>query len=238
MTLRTITWVVSLALHGGLVWYVLADLDGRAYALGSGDDEFIVEQGVTIEGVALMGTETETVQAVEVEPVQLSEARPEIKEVKPEELIEKTEVISSEHGPEQEMTVDEVKEVVEPQKEQVATVEQVPQVPVEEKLAAGIAQEGGKTSVLKAYEGQMHAHLMKKVVRPRGSERVGKVVVRFVISPTGEVVSREVAQSSGVANLDAAALASIDRASPFPPVPAELASGPMVHTVPFKFSVR
>ncbi len=234
--LRTLTWVVSLALHGGLLWYALADLEGHAYALGSGDDEFVIEQGVTIEGVALMGTETETVQAVEVEPVMLSEARPEIKEVKPEE--EKTEVISSEHGPEQEMTVEEVKEVVDPRKEQVATVEQVPQVPVEEKLAASDAQEGGRTSVLKAYEGQMHAHLMKKVVRPRGSERVGKVVVRFVINPKGEVVSREVAQSSGVANIDAAALASIDRASPFPPVPAEIASGPMVHTVPFKFSVR
>ena len=75
-------------------------------------------------------------------------------------------------------------------------------------------------------------------MNPRAAERVGNVVVRFVIGPTGELVSREVTQSSGSTTLDEAAVASIDRAAPFPPMPDEVASGTMVVSVPFKFSVR
>ena len=38
--------------------------------------------------------------------------------------------------------------------------------------------------------------------------------------------------------LDDAAVASVDRAAPFPAMPTEANDGPMVVSVPFKFSVR
>ena len=56
----------------------------------------------------------------------------------------------------------------------------------------------------------------KKKVNPRSRER-GTVIVRFTIDSAGQVLSREIATSSGSKILDDAAVASIDRASPFPP---------------------
>lgn len=238
MTLRALTWIVSLALHLGLGWHFMRDYQvSAAFAAGTGEDEFVSEPGVAIEGFALLGNDAETVQAVEAEPVEMSEARPEIEEVKAEEVVEEQQIITSDAGPEQEQVPEEVKEVVE-QAPQVATLEQETVVPQEEKIAAGAVKHGGDTSATRAYEGKMYAHLMKKVVRPRSGKRVGRVLVRFTIDPSGEVISREVAQSSGIKGIDEAALASIDKASPFPPVPSEVASGPLVRTVPFRYQVE
>ena len=160
MTLRSITWVVSLALHCGLLWFVLPTSTG-APTLGTGDDKFVVEQGITIEGVALMGRHRDR-SSRRGRAARAQRGPPAIKEVKPEELIEQTEVIASENGPEQEMTVDEVKEVVEPQPPQVATIEQATQVAVEEKRAAGEARKGDAPRRLKAYGGKLHAHLRRR----------------------------------------------------------------------------
>jgi len=236
--LRVVMFVVSAALHGAAGWYAFASDLGKSYAIGSGDDQFVIEQGISIEGAALFGEDTETIEAVEAEPAELVEARPEIKEVKPEELVEDTKVLSSEQGPVQELPPEEVKVVETPVEQQVATIEQQQVVTVEAKQAAGAIQTGGDASAKRAYEGKLHNHIIKKIVRPKAGQRTGQVLVRFTINPSGEVISREIAQTSGFPNIDAAALATIDRASPFPPVPAELASGPQVHTVPFKYRVE
>lgn len=237
MTLRTLTWLFSLTLHAVLGWHFVREYDVSAYAAGSGADDFVVEQGLAIQGVATLGQDAETVQAVEAEPVEMSEARPEIDEVKAEEVIEEQKVITSEDGPLQEELPEEIKEVVE-QEKQVATLEQIPVIPVEEKLAAGAEKQGGDATAMRAYDGRMYAHIQKKVVRPRTGKRVGRVLVRFTIDPTGAVISREVAQSSGIKGIDEAALATIDRASPFPPIPSEVASGPLERTVPFRYQVE
>jgi protein TonB len=237
MSLRAITWIVSLTLHAALGWTFVREYDVSAYAAGGGTDDFVTEQGIAIEGVAMMGIDTETVEAVEAEPMEASEARPEVEEVKAEEAVEETKVITSAEGPEQEELPEEVQEV-KPQEHQVATLEQQVVVPVEAKVAASEVKEGGNASATKAYDGKMFAHLNRKMVRPRIGGRVGRVVVRFTISPTGEVIERAVAESSGVPGIDEAALASIDRASPFPPVPAEVATGPIVRTVPIRYTVQ
>ncbi|MEQ1578343.1 MAG: TonB family protein [Hyphomicrobium sp.] len=236
--LRILALCFSAAAHGAAGWYAFTPDSGNAYALGTGDDQFVIEQGISIEGAALFGEDTETIQAVEAEPAELSEARPEVQEVKPEELIEDTKVLTSEAGPVQDLPPEEVKTVETPVEQQVATIEQEQVVPVEAKQAAGAVKTGGDASAKRVYEGKLHNHIMKKIVRPKAGERTGQVLVRFTIDPSGEVVSREVAKSSGFKNIDEAALATIDRASPFPPVPAELASGPQVHTVPFKYRVE
>ncbi len=237
MSLRALTWIVSLALHAALGWSFVRDYDVSAYAAGSGSDDFLTEPGISIEGLAVMGVDTETIEAVEAEPMEASEAQTEVEEVKAEEVIEETKVLTSENGPEQEALPEEVKEV-QPQEQQVAMLEQQVVVPVEQKVASSEAKQGGDVSATRAYDGAMYSHLNKKMVRPRSGVRVGRVVVRFTINPTGEVISREVAESSGVKGIDEAALASIDRASPFPPVPAEVASGPIVRTVPIRYTIQ
>lgn len=226
MNLRTLTWLVSFALHGGAVAFFLSTPGGASLDEGIGEDTFIVEQGVY----------SERIEAVEAPP-QVVQSAPPLEEVKPvEEDVQH--VIGSDAGPEQEKVVrePEPEKIKEPQKEQMAAVEQT-EVAVEEKKATGEKKTGGDTTALSAYRGKLFAHISGKKVNPR-SRQVGTVVVRFTVGPQGELISREVATSSGSKLLDDAAVASIDRAAPFPPMPDEAADGPMVVSVPFKFSVQ
>src|SRR5690606_30763750 len=130
--------------------------------------------------------------------------------------------------------IDEIKETQEV--EQVAVIEQT-EISVEEQRAAGAKQEGGRATALSAYRGKLYSKISRKKVTPR-SRRVGTVVVRFTVGRQGELLSSEIAKSSGHQVLDEAAIASINRAAPFPPMPSEADDGPLVVSVPFKFSVR
>lgn len=236
MSLRAVTWLVSFALHGAVAGFFLISPGGAALDEGSGDDTFVVEQGIAIEGFAKLGDSDATVEAVDVPPPVL-QAAPPVEEVKPlEEDVQH--VIGSETGPEQEQVTrePEPEEVKEAKPEQMAAVEQT-EVPVEERHAAGAKQSGGDITALSAYRGKLFSHILKKKVNPRSRE-VGTVIVRFTVSPQGELISREIATSSGSKVLDDAAVASIDRAAPFPAMPAEASAEPLVVSVPFKFSVR
>jgi protein TonB len=237
MFLRLFMCLTSAALHAAVGLYAVRDNRLAAYVAGTGASEYVIEQGIGIESHATSGPDRETVQAVEAEPMEVSEARPETEEVKAEEPLEDTKVITSSDGPEQEAAPEEIKEAVEKQK-QDATLQQETEVPFEERRAASIAQSGGEATALRAYAGKLHAHLMKKVVRPRGGQRTGKVVVRFTIGPSGQLLSREILESSGIKGLDEAALATVEKAAPFPPIPVEVADGPLVRTVPFNFRVQ
>ncbi len=53
MALRIVTWLVSLAVHGGLALAMLLPASGRvAVHEGSGEDIMVVEQGIALEGFA------------------------------------------------------------------------------------------------------------------------------------------------------------------------------------------
>ena len=148
-------------------------------------------------------------------------------------------VIGSEGGPEQQDVVrePEPEEVKEAQpEEQVAMVEQT-EIAIDEQRAAGAKQEGGSATAVSAYRGKLYSHITRKKVNPR-SRQVGTVVVRFTVGQQGELLSSEIAKSSGSQSLDDAAMESVSRAAPFPPMPTEASRGPMVVSVPFKFSVR
>ena len=66
----------------------------------------------------------------------------------------------------------------------------------------------------------------------------GTVLIGFTISPSGQVLMREVKKSSGSKVLDDAALAALDRAAPFPPMPRGVANGPLKLQVPVEFITR
>jgi protein TonB len=227
MSLRTLTWLISFALHGGVAAFFLASPGGASLEEGSGDDIFIVEQGVY----------SEAVEAIEAPP-QVLQSAPPVEEVKPIE--EDTQaVISSESGPQQEKVVEEIpEEVKEPQKEQLAAVQQTELAVEEQKAREEEGKTGGNTTAMSAYRGKLFSHISKKKMNPR-SKFAGTAVVRFTVGPEGELISREIATSSGSKTLDDAAIASIDRAAPFPAMPSDARSdGPLVVNVPFKFSVR
>ena len=255
MTLRAVTWLFSVALHGALVGVLLISPGGAALDEGSGEDTFVVEQGIALDGFARMGEAEVDIAAVEAPPPVLAAAAP-IEEVKPPPPAEDVpHVIGSEFGPEQEDVVlapepeelretpDEVVEQTEPDEikeiqeiEQVAVIEQT-EMSIEEQRATGAKQEGGRATAISAYRGRLYSHISRKKVSPR-SQRVGTVIVRFTVGRQGELISSEVTKSSGHQILDDAAIASITRAAPFPPMPSEANDGPLVVSIPFKFSVR
>jgi TonB family protein len=55
----------------------------------------------------------------------------------------------------------------------------------------------------------------------------GKVSVSFVLNGNGELVDMGVLKSSGSYSLDSAAMAAIEKASPFGPLPSEVRSKPL-----------
>lgn len=241
MMLRAATCLISLALHAlfasPVVLPLLFPTNKVSLKSGEGEDTFTVEQGIAIEGLAKLGDSQFAAEALEAEPAQASEARPEIEEVKAKEEVEETQIVTSSEGPSQD--IPEVKPVPleQPRPAQVATLEQVEQLKVEELQSSGEEKRADKSTEKSQYLGKLRYHLEAKKVNPR-SQLSGQVVIQFEVDSTGAVISRLVTSSSGSKVLDDAAIASIDRATPFPPMPEVLSGETIVVSVPFRFSVR
>ncbi len=251
--LRIATFVLSLAFHGLLAYVSLtSDLlrdDAMAFEQGTANDAFVIEQGIGIEGFMQEGEAVETVEANET-PTQMSEARPQIDEVKPveqpqetppDEQLKDTEIIESTAGPAAEplpVEREKPKEIEQQRPPQMATLEQLDeQQVVEAQKSAGQKQAGGDTGVRRAYLGKLSKKLQTTKVNPH-SRAAGTVLVRFEVAPSGALLSREVIASSGSQLLDNAALASVDKAAPFPAFPDGMKAEKIVEVVPYRFSVR
>jgi protein TonB len=237
MLLKPLTWLLSLGAHAAFAVWLFAVPGGAALHSGEGDDQVVVEQSIAIEGLDMWGQDDTTVQAVEAEPLEASEARAAVEEVKEKEEVEETTVISSEAGEEQEVEEIQPEPVKEPTPPQVATLAQEAQIAVEEKRAASVEKSGGDATSHSKYLGKLRNHLEKKKVNPR-TRQVGTAVVRFTVDATGQLLTREIALSSGNKQLDEAAIASVEKAAPFPAMPEDIDRGPLVVSVPFRFTVR
>jgi periplasmic protein TonB len=87
-----------------------------------------------------------------------------------------------------------------------------------------------------AYNALVFGHLQRFKRYPAAAHgKTGKVVVRFVLNRTGEVVNSTVTTSSGNDVLDQAALETLRRASPFPPFPAAKPGAQDAYTAPISF---
>jgi protein TonB len=232
--LRPITWFLSVGLHAGLVLAVIGvSTGGAALDAGSGDDIFVVEQGIALEGVTKFGEAEEMIETVDIPPVQeVVEPKP-IEEIEPEltDVVTSTE---SEH--EEQVMLEEPKPVEDEEPAAVPVEQQAPQIATLIEKSSGAAQEGGDTTVRLAYLGTLRKTLERNKVNPR-SRLAGTVLLRFTVDPQGQVLSRQVEKSSGSKLLDDAALAALDRTD-FPPMPEKLTEGPIEVQVPFKFITR
>lgn len=95
-------------------------------------------------------------------------------------------------------------------------------------------------NLLAAYQAQVarRIHSVKRYpFEARRNREEGKVRVRFVITGGGGVEALEVIASSGYSSLDQAALDAINRAAPFPPLPAETGLSELVIVAPITFSL-
>lgn len=254
--LRSTSIVASVLLHSALA-LAFVDLNSNGYALqaGTGDDQFRIEQGLAIEGVARFGDAPETIEARDAETVEASQAVTAMQEIKaveapsepppPEDVPTTTEppelkdVVTSPLGSPQEIvTAMQVPPPeVQPQPEQQQSEYQPEQVAVIEQEAASKSQTGGDTTLYNAHLGSIRAHMERFKLRPRKVAN-GEVIVRVSIDRDGAVVSREVQSSSGSEELDRLALAAVDKAVPFPKMPVTLNQERVDVAIPFHFMTR
>jgi len=234
MPLRLITWMVSAGLHLGLLFAFIGVSTGRALDEGSGGDQFVVEQGIALEGVAKLGEAEEMIETVDIPPVQQVSNPDPVEEVEPE----LADIVSSTNSEAVDpLVVEEPKPVEEEKPVAVPVEEQAPQIATLIEKSSGAAQEGGDSTIRMAYLGTLRKTLERSKVNPR-SRMSGTVMVRFTVGPMGEVLTHEVTQSSGSKLLDDAAIAALERAAPFPPMPEGISGKPLEVQVPFKFVTR
>jgi protein TonB len=232
--LRLITIVLSLALHAALFLPLMSFGGGAALEAGTGSDMVVVEQGIALEGLTKFGEAEEMIETVDIPPVQAADVPEPVEEIKPE----LTDVVTSTEGKHEEQVVaEEPKPIEEERPVAVPVEEQAPQVATLIEQSSGAAQEGGDTTQRRAYLGQVRKTLERSKVNPRSSMS-GTVLIRFTVGAKGELLSRMVQKSSGSKVLDDAAMAALDRAAPFPPLPQEIARGPLEVQVPFRFVTR
>jgi periplasmic protein TonB len=104
-----------------------------------------------------------------------------------------------------------------------------------ERAASRDAPRQSSVAASNAYASLVYGHLQRFKSAPVTNGAAGRAVAHFVLSRTGNVLSAGIVKSSGNAALDAAALASVRSANPFPPFPAEKTGSQDSFTAPFQF---
>ncbi len=234
---RSTTWLISLGLHAGILVAVLGvTAGGIALESGTGDDVFVVELGIALEGVAKLGEAEELIETIDIPPVQQAQLKP------PEEIEpDLTEVITSTESEHEDAVIDRKPEPILEEQEELPVAapvdQQLPQVATLIEKSSGEAQTGGDTTQRRAYIGLLFKRIVRNQVKPR-RRQTGTVLIIFTVDPSGQLLSRKVKKSSGSKMLDDAAIAALDRAAPFPPMPENIAQGPLELQIPFKFVTR
>lgn len=261
MAIHIITWLVSLAIHGGFAYGTLYPAAGdvpeeAAVHEGTGMDIMVVEQGIALEGVAKLGEDVMTMDAVLAPPLVAAAAQPleqveaveEQEEMPVEEVPEiepiEDKVIASDAGPEQMDFIEPVQEEMkEPEPEvkdqplppQMATVPQQTVLAMRESSADELT--GGNTTSRRAFSGALWSHIQQHKVIPR-TKVTAKTKVKIWIDAEGKLLDSKIVKSSGSKDLDEAALATVANAAPFPPIPADWGVETHEEIVPFNYTVK
>ena len=244
--LKYLTFLFSIVAHGALGYAFVTDYhlndQPPSFFEGVGEDQLQIESSIQIEGITSLGSDIETIQASDFEPQEARQAVAAVEEIETvEELREVDEIISAnaEQVDETEMLHEpKPEDVIEPVKPQaVAQLEQAEQVAVEEKQAASGRQDGGDVTKRNKHFGKIGKHIRQHIINPR-TRIIGTTVVRFKVDAAGQLLSREVLKSSGSKRLDDAAMATIDRAAPFPPFPEGAITQAASLKMKFNFSTR
>ncbi|WP_414834069.1 TonB family protein [Afifella sp. YEN Y35] len=102
----------------------------------------------------------------------------------------------------------------------------------------GSQAQGPSRRAMATYNSRIYAHLARYKRYPSGGRGDGTVTVRFTISASGAAGGVRLTGSSGDAALDRAAVAMVNRASPFPRIPPEFGRSSMTFTVPVSYTRR
>lgn len=232
--LRPLAVLFSLALHAALAAaFITSEPALTAYDQGSGSDAFSTDLTVTLEGSATLGGAEEIQETVDIAPVQQMTKTEEVQAKEPDV----TDIVTStEATTEAPIEIKEAKPIEEETPVQVTTQEVAPMVAAEQQNV-GSKQSGSDVAARRVYMGEVAKKLQRSKVNPRSTSS-GTVLLGFTLDARGEILSHTIIQSSGSKLLDDAAVASLERAAPFPPMPGEVSSGPLELQVPFRFVTR
>ena len=121
--------------------------------------------------------------------------------------------------------------------ETIEVIAQPQQIVIVRELSSGEEKSGSDATAVGLYLGRISELVQRSKVNPN-SRMTGTTVLKFTIGTDGTLLSKEVTVSSGYSVLDDAAIAALDRAGSFPPIPPEVSKTPMTFSQPFKFIVR
>jgi protein TonB len=240
MYLRLAAILFALVIHGAVGYAMLPHLmdatSAPAMDMGKGMDVMLVQGVDSNEGVT-KGDSSETREIPEIAAMQAAPPPPP-EEKKPDEL---RDVVSSAEGTVEQQVVKTEEpppppDTPPPPPEVVQTITQPAQIAVLEVRSAGQAS-GGDAKAFGRYMSQINDRVQKAKRNPRVPAS-GTVVLRYTIDVDGHILSKEIATSSGVKQLDDAATDALDRAAPFPPIPPDVSVKPLAFTQPFKFIMR
>ncbi len=114
-----------------------------------------------------------------------------------------------------------------------------PPAPVAAAPQAGLDK--SQRIALERWQRKLVVHLNKFKRYPpeaRAARKEGDVIISFMIDRFGRVIQQGVATGSGVASLDAAALAILERAGPLPAPPNEIDGNSFSLSLPIEYRVK
>ena len=231
---RLIGLSLALGMHGGVLYTFFAQPGRSAFGNGTGLDNFTVIAEVNLESTDLF---TQRAQEPGIDRNASQAAPPPIPE-KQEPKIEPAEKTETK-APLPQQTADATPKPAEPPPEQpqtvtqTATLAQKPQI--DQQAAAALAARRDELGL--RYLAEFSSALERYKVRPH-SAKEGNVLLQITVAPSGQLLDHSVMQSSGTPELDRAAIAALEHAAPFPPLPAEFKYNPLTFTVPFRFRIR
>jgi protein TonB len=250
---RSLAFLLSLAIHVAVLVFFLSPSGFLGLQEGKGRDDLTVVVTVTLENGDVAALDSRNEQATQTSPTVLSNSelaevekksskavtRPPIEEPPPP----MSEEAKTDETPQPTLLDAKPLEQAERPSKEVSATSSVQRQPLpqpasdtqEERQQASRAFEGRRTRLASLYQGKIFVTLVHHRVSPH-SGRAGRVVVLATIAPSGELISRNVAESSGSDILDRAALSTLDKSAPFPAIPHELGPDPMTLRVPFEYT--
>ena len=213
---RTTTICLSVLAHATFAWALVGPAHEQAryqaFDQGSGDDQFVVEQGIGLEGIVKLGEDIQTIRTTEVTPVESEQPQP-IEQAKPVDELQETITSKSEKAVEDNIvkTEEPPPEIKPSEVKPVETAAQPLMVAVAKEASSSGVKSGGDTTALAEYRGKL-ARLFQECKFAPKRRVVGNAQVRIIVDEQGKVLRREIAKSSGDPRVDEAALANVDYA--------------------------
>jgi periplasmic protein TonB len=209
----------------------------NALQSGGGKDDLTVVATVTMQMEESIGPDAESAERQQASAAEQIAAPPkqgegknsEPKESKREEAVSAEFPAPAPPAQEKQMPADAAR--IQPSNPRVQSNAQ------DEQLAANRNFEARRTEVTSLYNSKIYQALLSHILRPKTLQK-GRVLIALTLAPSGQLLAYEVVESSGSEVLDKAAMTSLERAAPFPPLPSELGANAYTLRVPFEYAAK